>query len=102
MPPSGVLAMTEDATIVRLLIEGVYDAHVPVGEANVAALLELSRKFDVAQILDNCNKFLCMAPLTAQNLPKLMALACEYGTDAAVTRCQEYVADGSNFMTLER
>jgi BTB/POZ domain len=96
------LPLDEDAATVRLLISGMYDANSPVSCSTVKPLLELARKYDVADILLQCECYLNTAPLSTANLPGYMELACEFGIPSAVHRCQDYVASADNFDTLVR
>ena len=91
------LRLDEDAATVRLLISGMYDANCPVSWDTLADLLELARKYDVDDIQLNCERFLDAEELTTCTLPLFIALACTFGMDAAIERCQEYIATPGHF-----
>lgn len=98
--PAYELPLSEDAATVRLLIEGMYDANMIVDKHTVGLLLELSRKYAVADINLNCSRFLCAVPMTTRSLPCDMALACEYGINHAVDRFHDFIAAGDSFLEL--
>lgn len=67
--------LDEEASTVQLLIDGMYNANMAVIDGNVEQCLELARKYDVVDMLDNCARFLHAVPLTVQNVPRWLALA---------------------------
>ncbi len=94
--------LDEDVNNVQLLIDGMYNANASMTEHNVDKCLELARKYDVADMHDNCAHFLVAVPLTVQNLPRWLALAAAYNVDAALQKCQAFVAAGDNFKAIVR
>lgn len=96
------LPLSEDGSSVQLLVEGMYDANMPVTWKNVGTLLEVSRKYDVLDIQRNCIRNLEKAPVTLETLPRLLTLSCTCGLDSIAAKCQSVVASGDNFSHLTR
>jgi BTB/POZ domain len=82
---------------VRLLISGMYDANSPITWGTVKPLLEMARKYDVEDIQLNCQRFLNAGELSTFNLPSHIKLACTFGMDSTIKRCQDFVAGTGQF-----
>jgi BTB/POZ domain len=96
------LPLDEDAATVRLLISGMYDAHSPVSCSTIQPALELARKYDVEDIQLQCESFLDAEVLSTSNLLRYIKLACAFGIQSVISRCQDYVAAADNYNILVR
>lgn len=94
------IPLSEGGDTLQLLVEGMYNANMTISEDNIDACLELARKYDIADMRDNCARFLDCVPLTVHNLPRWLALAAAYDVGTAVQ--QTFVAAGNNFEAMLR
>ena len=81
-------------------MESIYNANTAITADNIEPLLELSRKYDVADIRINCTRFFNTVPLSSANLPQNMTLACTYGIDSAIQRYESFIASSRNLDEL--
>jgi len=96
------IPLSEGGDTLELLVEGMYNANMTISEDNIDACLELARKYDIADMRDNCARFLDCVPLTVHNLPRWLALAEAYDVGTAAQQCQTFVAAGNNFEAMLR
>lgn len=101
-PAEDGLPLREDATTLRLLIQGMYDANMAVTDANLELLLQLADKYGVVYMRLNCARYLDSVDPCLENLPRVMRIACAHGLAPLLARCQAIAADGNNFVELER
>lgn len=95
--------VSEDGRTFIQLLDAMYGKGMrqpPISMHSVGTILELARKYDVANVLVFCDMFLSQQTLTCLSLNLIHQLADSYNLNQALTHCRTFAA--ANFRELSR